>query len=149
MNKTFVSDAISVKLFETSVYPGKCAPCGRMSDIEAQIKTSFSQSIRFGSSVSILQRGVSPLAAFAFEKAVIADHQHLKGDPFFTFFERNRFRESLTIPAEVQIWIAALRGRGPYRLFFARHTEFDVRIIIGPFQSYLLSLIRPGILLSR
>jgi hypothetical protein len=49
-----------------------------MSDIEARISASFSQIIRFGPSDSILQRGVSLLAAFAFEKEVIADLRHLK-----------------------------------------------------------------------
>ena len=91
-----------------------CKKCNEtwMSDIEARIKTSFSQIIRFGHSVSILQRGVSLLAGFEFEKAVIADHLHLKGDPFFKFADRDRFRESLAIPAGVQIWLAALQGMG-------------------------------------
>lgn len=96
-----------------------CKKCNEtwMSDIEARISTSFSQIIRFGPSVSILQRGVSLLAAFAFEKQVIADHMHLKGGPFFKFADRDLLRESLAVSAGVQIWLATLQGRGPYKLF--------------------------------
>lgn len=54
-----------------------------MSDLEAQMKKSFSQAIRDGASQSILYRGVCLLAAFAFEKAVVADYLHLKDEPFF------------------------------------------------------------------
>ena len=106
-----------------------CKRCNEtwMSDIEAQIKASFSQIIRDGSSASILHRGVSLLAAFAFEKAVISDHLHLKDEPFFKSADRYRFRESLVIPGGVQMWLAAYRGRGPFRLHFKRHTEFDLR----------------------
>jgi hypothetical protein len=110
-----------------------------MSDIEARISTSFSQIIRFGPSVSILQRGVSLLAAFAFEKEVIADHMHLKGGPFLKFADRDRFRESLAIPAGVQIWLATLQGRGPYKLFFKRHRVCSM-CTFEPLWSSLLSL---------
>jgi hypothetical protein len=83
--------------------------------------------ISLGSSVSILHRGVSLLAALTFEKAVIADHQHLKGDSFFKLADRNRFRESLAIPAGVHIWLAAFRGKGPFRLYFKRNSMLDLR----------------------
>ena len=63
--------------------------------------------------MSILYQGVCLLAQFAFEKAVIADHMHLKAeDPFFTSMDRNRFRESFDIPDGVQMWLAAFCGRG-------------------------------------
>jgi len=66
-----------------------CKKCNEtwMSDIEAQIKTSFSEIILLGPRFSILQRGVFLLAAFAFEKAVIADHLHMRENPFFEFLD--------------------------------------------------------------
>jgi hypothetical protein len=60
---------------------------------------------------------VSLLAAFAFEKAVIADHLHLKGIPFFRFADRDRSRESLAIPAGV-IRPSALKSGEPYSYKF-------------------------------
>src|SRR5215831_11483615 len=107
-----------------------CKKCNEtwMSGIEARIKTSFSQVIRDGCSMSILFQGVCLLAQFAFEKAVIADHLHLKDeDPFFKSVDRDRFRESFVIPDGVQMWLAAFRGRGVYRLYSKRHLTFDLQ----------------------
>jgi hypothetical protein len=105
-----------------------CKKCNEtwMSDIESRMKRSFSQAIRDGASLSILFRGVCLLAAFAFEKAVVTDYLHLKNAPFFKSVARYRFRESLDIPDGIQIWLAAYAGRAPYRLYYARHSEFDV-----------------------
>lgn len=71
-----------------------CKKCNEtwMSDIEAQMKASFLQIMRDGASVSILHRGVRLLAAFAFEKAVVADYLHLKEDPFFRSSHRHRLK---------------------------------------------------------
>lgn len=87
---------------------------------------SFSQAIRDGASQSILFRGACLLAAFAFEKAVVADYLHLKDEPFFRSADRYQFRESLNIPDGIQIWLAAYAGRAPYRLYSVRHSEFDL-----------------------
>jgi hypothetical protein len=112
----------------TKVVCKKCKKCNEtwMSDIEAQMKRSFSQAIRDGASLSILFRGVCLLAAFVFEKAVVADYLHLKVAPFFNSAARYRFQQSLDIPDGIQIWLAAYAGRAPYRLSSVRHSEFDV-----------------------
>jgi hypothetical protein len=121
-----------------------CKKCNEtwMSDIEARIEKSFSQIILLGPRVSILQRGASLLAAFAFEKAVIADHLHSREDPFFEFVDRVRFRQSLAVPEGIQMWLAAFHGtRGPYRL-----ATLCSICAFGPLSNSLLSLTRPGIL---
>jgi hypothetical protein len=108
-----------------------CKKCNEtwMSDIEERIKTSFSQIIVLGPRVSILQRGASLLAAFAFEKAVIADHLYSREEPFFEFVDRDRFRQSLAVPDGIQMWLAAFHGeRGLYRLFFQRDIMFDLHV---------------------
>jgi hypothetical protein len=93
-----------------------CQNCnnGWMSDLEARAKTAFSEMIRDGSGICLLSRGIALLAAFAFKCAVISDLSDPRGSPFFSAFERYRFRESLQIPSGVKMWISTFhdpRGR--------------------------------------
>jgi len=96
-----------------------CKTCNEtwMSDIEAPNQTSFSQIIRS----ALPSRSYSALCpfwrAFAFEKAVIADHLHLKRDPFFNLPTEIVFGSSLAIPAGVQIWLAEFRGQSALQAF--------------------------------
>ncbi len=93
-----------------------CTDCnnGWMSDLEGRSKAAFSEMIRDGAEVCLLSRGIALLAAFAFKCAVVADHSDPRGGPFFSSFQRYRFRESLQIPSGIRMWISAFhdpRGR--------------------------------------
>ena len=100
-----------------------CSECnnGWMSDIEGRSKAAFSAMMRDGSAVSLLSRGLALLAAFAFKCAVIADHADSRGGPFFSAFERYRFRESLQVPRRVRMWIAAFHDPVGHRGVFTRY----------------------------
>jgi hypothetical protein len=86
-----------------------CSQCnnGWMSELEGRAKVAFSSMIRDRSEVCLLSRGIALLAAFAFKCAVVSDYSSSPQDPFFPRFDRHRFRESLTIPSGVRMWIAA------------------------------------------
>ena len=91
-----------------------CRECNNtwMSDIELNARATVGDIIRYGAQVSLLARGVSALADFAFKSTVIANHMNpLDNTPFFSPFERRRFRESRLIPNGVQMWIGAFAGK--------------------------------------
>jgi hypothetical protein len=91
-----------------------CKTCnnGWMSDLTGELKKGFSDLIVSASPLSILPNGIPILSAYTFLKAVVADHTQLNSDePFFSLAARERFRASLAVPANVQIWIAAFRGK--------------------------------------
>jgi hypothetical protein len=92
--------------------PVVCEKCNNtwMSDLTGRVKDHFQDAIINGTSLSFAVRDTALLAAFAFMKAVVADHAIQKDYPCFTRTDRERFRESLTIPSGVQMWIAAYQG---------------------------------------
>lgn len=86
-----------------------CKTCNNtwMSNLENESKAAFAGMIRDGTEISVLSRGASLLAAFAFKCAVVADHAEPHEGPFFSRFARRRFRESRQIPPGVRMWLAA------------------------------------------
>ena len=93
-----------------------CPDCnsGWMSRLEEHhAKPALQDMIRHGSAVSLLPRGIASIAAFAFKSAVISDHMHREGRPFFTNEARKRFMMSLSIPSGVQMWLASLDPAKP------------------------------------
>jgi hypothetical protein len=92
--------------------PVVCEKCNNtwMSDLTGQVKEHFQDAIVNGAPLSLSLKDVALLAAFTFLKSVVADHAIQKDYPFFTRAVRERFRQSLTIPSEVQMWIAAYQG---------------------------------------
>lgn len=106
-----------------------CKSCNNtwMSDLENESKAAFAGLIRDGVELSLLPRGTSLLAAFAFKCAVVADHAEPHGGPFFTRFARQRFRESRQIPPGVRMWLAAFHDpvghRGLYTHYYTAPTK--------------------------
>jgi hypothetical protein len=96
--------------------PVVCEQCNNtwMSDVTNRVKQAFSGMIIDGERVSLAPPDASLLAAFVFMKSVVADHATRRDDPFFTRAVREKFRASLAIPAEVQMWIAAYQGDSRY-----------------------------------
>jgi hypothetical protein len=96
--------------------PVVCEQCNNtwMSDVTNGVKQAFSGMIIDGERVSLAPPDASLLGAFAFMKSVVADHATRRDDPFFTRAVREKFRASLAIPAEVQMWIAAYQGDSRY-----------------------------------
>jgi hypothetical protein len=106
-----------------------CKTCneGWMSDIEASARTTLSHIIRDGAPVSLLPRGITALARFAFKCAVVSNHMSPDGGgPFFSSFIRRRFKESLEIPSGVEMWVGAFQGFYKYGgLFNSRYVKSD------------------------
>jgi hypothetical protein len=87
-----------------------CGDCngGWMSVLEKKTK-SFIKDVVVGGEQTVLQgEAKDTLVAFGFLKAVIADHSHSNGPAFYSFRDRQSFRESLSIPDGVQVWLASL-----------------------------------------
>jgi hypothetical protein len=109
-----------------------CKPCNNnwMSVLEGRRKATFAGMIRDGSEMCLLSRGIALLAAFAFKCAVVADHADFRIGPFFSNFDRYRFRESLQVPKGVRMWIGAFNdpiGRqGVYTSYRATAEQYGM-----------------------
>ena len=99
--------------YETRVLKEKlpvvCDKCnsGWMSTITNQTKQTFSDSIINGAPMLLVPEPATLLAAFTFMKSVVADCGIKDKEPFFPKSTREKFKEILAIPPEVQMWIAA------------------------------------------
>jgi hypothetical protein len=88
-----------------------------MSDLEQKVKNIIKGMIVDAARVSLLPADTATIAAFAFKTAVIYDHVNLSGAkrPFRgTFFSpktRQDFRQFLTVPEGVHIWLAKFVSR--------------------------------------
>lgn len=89
-----------------------CKPCneGWMSQLESEAKRELSAIITGGAKVSLSPRGIVTLAAFTFKNAVIANYMNTRREPFFPPAARQRFKSTLEIPPNVQMWLAAFGG---------------------------------------
>src|SRR5258708_12778933 len=77
-----------------------CSDCnsGWMSELENEAKPALTNIIRDGFPQCLLPRGIMLLAAFAFNKAVVANHSNLNRDPFFTLPAPEKFPSPLQVP---------------------------------------------------
>lgn len=89
-----------------------CKPCneGWMSQLECEAKRELSDIIVGAKEVALSPRGVVTLAAFTFKNAIVANYMNMKREPFFPPAVRQRFRSTLEIPSDVQMWLAAFGG---------------------------------------
>lgn len=95
-----------------------CKTCNEtwMSDLEGRAKTLLTDVIIDGKQRSFAGDDLKFLAAYAFEKSVVANYQTLRilGEPISTRAQRERFRTSLVLPANVRIWISSFQGQSRY-----------------------------------
>jgi hypothetical protein len=94
-----------------------CKPCNEtwMSKIESQhAQPAMADLIRGHTVGMITQSRASSIALFAFKTAVIFDCIRRNHPSFFLRSVRHGFKDSLTIPISVNMWMAhfALRGKG-------------------------------------
>jgi hypothetical protein len=92
-----------------------CGPCnnGWMSDIESQHAMPVLTPFIVGEvrNIPITQGIARSLALFAFKTAVVMDHAHHRGKPWFSKRLRYAFREDQTISSEVQMWMCGTFGK--------------------------------------
>lgn len=114
--------------------PVVCEKCNNtwMSDLTGRVKQFFKDAIIDGTTLNLEPNSIALLAAFAFLKAVVANHAIPNNDPFFTRAARERFRQSLVIPPHAQMWVAAYQG--PYRYSGKCNAGILVPTDLGPYQ---------------
>ncbi len=86
-----------------------CEPCnnGWMSDIESQHAEPALRDLILGKlDIPITQSRARSIALFAFKSAVVFNHMRTAGEPFFPQSVRQGFRDTLTIPDSVNMWMA-------------------------------------------
>ena len=92
-----------------------CATCnnGWMSNIESQHAMPALTPLIVGetSGIPITQELARSLALFAFKTAVVMDHAHHRGEPWFSKRLRYAFREHQTISSGVEMWMCGTHGR--------------------------------------
>lgn len=92
-----------------------CEPCnnGWMSEIEGKhAKPAMSELILGKTNIPIDQTRANSIAIFAFKTAVIFDHISRDRAPFFDRSARHEFRQSLTIPPYIGMWLTKLSAFG-------------------------------------
>jgi hypothetical protein len=96
--------------------PVVCSACNStwMAQLGDRVKAGFSGLILEGAALSILPSGLSVLSGYTFLKAGVADYTYCDGEPFFTRAARERFRTSLSIPGNTQIWIGSFQGEAAF-----------------------------------
>ena len=72
--------------------------------------------------IPFTQARAASLALFAFKSGVIFDHIRRDRPPFFDRNSRHAFRESLTIPERVNMWMAGFAPMGRGEVFSMYHT---------------------------
>jgi hypothetical protein len=99
-----------------------CKDCnnGWMSDLENNIaKPAMADLILGKINIPIDHKRAHSLAIFTFKTAIVLDHL-ANTEPFFDRAIRYEFRESLTVPLHVRMWLNAfaLAGRGEANTFY-------------------------------
>ena len=138
--RTYVTALLNEKL------PVVCRTCnnGWMSDLEHKhAKPAMAGLIVSDKRVLLDPERLKSIASFAFKSAVIADHVRVPDPtlgarpPFFTTQTRYAFRESLTIPDNVQMWLAAFE-ESRYGIFRAIYYPSPANTVPA-FESYALT----------
>jgi hypothetical protein len=117
-----------------------CNSCnsGWMSKLENEhAKPSLTDLIIGKSGVLIDDARARSIALFAFKTAVVFDHLMRRPKRFFDFSARSEFRNSLTIPPGVGVFIAAIASRG----FGEANTLYRELDLPSPrfFEAYVLT----------
>jgi hypothetical protein len=90
-----------------------CGDCnnGWMSELETKTKSVAADIVVNGTPKILDDRSVAIIAAFGFLKGIVADHMH-QGEPFYSVPQCHSFREALSIPDGVHIWL----GSSPFAI---------------------------------
>lgn len=111
-----------------------CGTCnsGWMSRIEEQYAKPAMTDLILGNRVGALSRKrAKGLSLFAFKTAVIANCTLPEDHFFFTKSERYTFRESLTIPPEVTMWLVGMEpvrggGIGSHNVYYGSSLALNI-----------------------
>lgn len=114
-----------------------CESCNNtwMSDLDGEAKATMKDMIRYAAYISLLPRGIASIAAFTLKTAVVADHIRPHRTPFFSHTARKQFAATFAIPAGVQVWLSAFRGK---HLLSGRYSTIYAKIGDGRFKGFEL-----------
>jgi hypothetical protein len=112
-NKEIIEDWVKPKLdWRAKVVCEECNH-GWMSDLEnVHAKPTMTDLILGKLDVPVDQTRANSIALFAFKTAVVFDHLGRGGAPFFERSARHEFRNSLTIPYNVDMWMTGFAPSG-------------------------------------
>ena len=87
-----------------------CRDCnnGWMSELENQAKSIVGDMVYQCALTTLHAKDIATIAVWAYTKGIVAEHSHHNTEPFFTFAERQLFRQTLSIPNGVQMWFVSL-----------------------------------------
>lgn len=105
-----------------------CKPCneGWMSNLEDRhARPALSDLIVGNNPVPLTHSRARAIARFSFKTAVVVDHMSRDREPFFSTKVRYRFAKSLSIPNNVQMWLARYLPMGSGRLNATYHKTSD------------------------
>jgi hypothetical protein len=105
--QTDVIVMVYVTLAKTKVVCGDCNN-GWMSDLETRVKLMIGDMVYKCTETTLQDKDIATVAAWVYTKAIVAEHSHDNTTPFWTFAERQPFRQTLSIPNGVQMWLASL-----------------------------------------
>jgi hypothetical protein len=110
-NERFVTDAMDWKAKVV------CSSCNNtwMKDIEEIDAKPVLTPLITGSETDIplTQAMARAIAIYSFKTAVVQDHAGRRPQPFFSARVRHAFRESRSIPGNINIWICGIKQRMP------------------------------------
>jgi hypothetical protein len=92
---------------KTNVVCGDCNN-GWMSDLETRVKPIIAEMVSKCAATTLHDKDIATIAVWAYTKAIVAEHSHNNRKPFFAFAERQLFRQTLSVPNGVQMWLASL-----------------------------------------
>lgn len=95
-----------------------CRRCNNewMSEVSTKAKTFIGEAVCNRSAAVLNRDGIAAIAAWGFLKAIVSDHMNVLLEPFYSFADRQLFRQTLAIPCGVQMWLAGtLRHRGVFK----------------------------------
>jgi hypothetical protein len=98
-----------------------CQKCNNtwMSDVENNhAKPCISNMIVSDSPVSLDFTCLVSISIFVFLKAIVGDHIQRDEKPFFSFAVRTKFRQSLSLPPNMQVWLGCLGALDPHNAIF-------------------------------
>jgi hypothetical protein len=98
-----------------------CEKCNNewMSDIvNDHAKPCVERMVLSNARVELTPKCVASIAIFAFLKAVIGDHLSQDRQRFFSMATRSKFRRSLSLPPNMQLWLGCIGAFDPHHAIF-------------------------------
>src|SRR6266478_2446773 len=103
--------------------PVLCDGCNNVwgSDIGAKVKGVAANMITDGAAIKLTESDIAIIATYSLMKAFVCDYMQDEVESFYGFRDRYAFREDLTFPRSVQIWLArTFVGHGVFKGSYSR-----------------------------